>query len=78
VALGQMAQAWMDAGDPRRALEYAARELEMTRAIGAGHLEGVALRHQGDAHALLGDLDAALQMQQQALALSRSSGALYD
>ena len=66
--------AYADLGEPRRAIQYYERVLEITRATGDRRGEGAALNNLGIAHRRLGETPRAIEYYEQDLGTTRETG----
>ena len=74
LALGCLGMAWLELGDPRRAIERSEQSVEIAREIGDRRSEGIALSNLGNAYATLGEPRRAIEHQEQSLAIAREIG----
>jgi len=72
--LGNLGNAYLQLGDPRRAIEYYEHQLVITRQIGDRRGEGNALGNLGSAYKDLGDARRAIGCYEQTLEIHRQIG----
>ena len=72
--LANMGSAWLDLGEPHRAIEFCEQALVISREIGDKRGEGANLGNQGIAGATLGELPRAIEHYEHALIMFREIG----
>lgn len=73
-ALGNLATAHLELGDPQEAMKYSRKHLRLAREIGDRRGEGIALNHLGIAWFHLGRSRRAIEHQERALEITREIG----
>ncbi|HKI35203.1 MAG TPA: tetratricopeptide repeat protein [Gemmataceae bacterium] len=73
-ALGNLGIAYLDLGQPQRAIDFYQQQLVITREIGDRRGEGAALGNLGLAYAALGQPQRAIEFHEQYLAIAREVG----
>ena len=74
LALGCLGMAWLELGDPRRAIERSEQSVEIAREIGDRRAESSALDKLAKAYAVLGEPRQAIEHHEQTLAIAREIG----